>query len=110
MTFNSSIYEVPNSATEKIMMQSIQCMGDQQRHSEENIAELAYALRTALAHGPLLEHLTELIKFYPANILINDFMNDWENTYRDTFTYYCLRWGRKPNLMKLLGERYLIFD
>lgn len=40
MTFNYSIYEVPNSATEKIMMQAIQCIGDQQRYSEESMERL----------------------------------------------------------------------
>ena len=109
MSLNQSICEVPNSATEKIMMQAIQRMNEQRRYSEEDVEELAYILRTALAQGPLLEYLTELIKFYPANILINDFLNDWENTYRDAFAYYCLRYGCKLNLMKLLDERYPLF-
>ena len=50
---------------------------------------LAHTLGQALLAGPLASMLLDLIDFYPADLLINDFLHDWASDYQVAFANYC---------------------
>lgn len=54
-----------------------------------NYTALAHALDQALLAGPLPSLLLDLIDFYPADLLINDFLHDWASDYQAAFADYC---------------------
>ena len=54
-----------------------------------NYTALAHALDQALLAGPLGPRLLDLIDFYPADLLINDFLHDWASDYQVAFANYC---------------------
>lgn len=58
-------------------------------YPNETYGALAHALNHALLAGPLTPLLLDLIDFYPADLLVNDFLHDWASDYQVAFANYC---------------------